>query len=95
MTDDLLKAALDAAEATTDKDGWAELPEGQALTLYVAHDGVALQVAKIEAILSVDGLVHARSSKGELFLLAQKDVFAVALDGGGKGASARKAGFLG
>ncbi|WP_437681573.1 hypothetical protein [Sorangium sp. So ce131] len=95
MTDDIVQAALDAAEAKIDKEGWAELPEGRLLTLYAAHDGVSLQVTKIEAILRVDGLLKARSNKGETFLLARKDVFAVALDGGAKGAQARKAGFLG
>lgn len=95
MTDDLLKAALDMAEAKTDKDGWAELPEGRMLTLYAAHEGVSLPVSKIEAVLIVGGLLKARSSKGETFVLALKDVFAIALDGGGKGAQARKAGFLG
>ncbi|AGP36388.1 hypothetical protein WME98_43170 [Sorangium sp. So ce296] len=95
MTDDILKAALDTAEAKTDKDGWAELPEGRVLTLYAAHEGVSLPVTKIDAVLSVGGLLKARSTKGETFVLALKDVFAIALDGGGKGAQARKAGFLG
>ncbi|CAN93297.1 hypothetical protein predicted by Glimmer/Critica [Sorangium cellulosum So ce56] len=95
MTDDLLKAALETAEAKTDKDGWAELPEGRVLTIYAAHDGVSLPVTKIEAVSSAGGLLKARSTKGETFVLALKDVFAIALDGGGKGAQARKAGFLG
>ncbi len=95
MTDDILKAALDAADAKTDKHGWAELPEGRLLTLYVAHEGVSLQVTKVEALLSLGGLLKARSNKGETFVLSLTDVFAVALDGGGKGVQARKAGFLG
>jgi hypothetical protein len=43
----------------------------------------------------VHGLLKARSTKGETFLLALKDVFAVAVDGGGKSGQGRKAGFLG
>lgn len=96
MTDEILKAALEAAEAKTDKEGWAELPEGRALTLYAAHDGVSLHMTKIEAITSSGGLIKARSAKGEMFVLALQDVFAIALDTGGKtGQQARKAGFLG
>jgi hypothetical protein len=95
MTEEILKAALEAAEAKTDKDGWAELPEGRVLTLHAAHEGVLLNMTKIEAIKSVHGLLRARSIKGELFVLAMKDVFAVALDGGGKAGQGRKAGFLG
>jgi hypothetical protein len=97
MTEEILRAALEVAEATTDKDGWAELPDGRTMTLYAAHEGVALNVAKVEALKIAHGLLRARSVKGETFLLALKDVFAVALDGGigGKSGQSRKAGFLG
>lgn len=96
MTEEILKAALETAEAKTDKDGWAELPEGRVLTLHAAHEGVPLNVTKIEAIKTVHGLLRARSIKGEIFLIALKDVFAIALDGGSsKAGPGRKAGFLG
>jgi hypothetical protein len=95
MIEEILKAALEASEARTDKEGWAELPDGRVLTLYAGHDGVSLNVTKVEAVKSVHGLLKARSTKGETFLLALKDVFAVAVDGGGKPGHGRKAGFLG
>jgi hypothetical protein len=97
MTEEILRAALETAEAKTDKDGWAELPDGRTMTLYAAHEGVSLNVAKVEALKMTHGLVRARSVKGETFLLALKDVFAAALDGGavGKSGQSRKAGFLG
>jgi len=97
MIEEILRAAIDAAEAKTDKDGWAELPEGRMLTLYAGHEGVSLNVAKVEAIKVAQGVVRARSVKGDTFMLALKDVFAVALEGAPKagGHGSRRAGFLG
>lgn len=96
MIEEILKAALEGAEAKTDKDGWAELPEGRTLTLYAAHEGVSLNVAKVESIRVTQGLVRARSVKGDTFLLPLKNIFAVALEGGNKpGSHGRRAGFLG
>ncbi len=96
MIEEILKAALDGAEATTDKDGWAELPEGRTLTLYAAHEGVSLNVAKVESLKVSTGLVRARSIKGDTFLLPLKNIFAVALEGASKsGTHGRRAGFLG
>lgn len=91
----MLKAVLEAAQAKSDKDGWSVLPDGRFLTLYAAHNGAPLTVAKVEAIRVVNGIVRARSAKGQMFLLAQSDVFATALDGGAETAAGRKAGFLG
>lgn len=95
MTEEILRVALDAAEAKTDKEGWAELPEGRTMTVYAAHDGVSLNVTKVEAIKVSQGLVRARSTKGETFLFAVKDIFAAALDGAPRSGHGRKAGFLG
>lgn len=95
MSEEMLKAVLEAAQATTDKDGWVTVPEGRFLTLYVAHNGAPLTVAKVEALRLVHGIVRARSVKGQTFLLSQSDVFAVAIEGGAETASGRKAGFLG
>ena len=95
MSEEMLKAVLEAAQAKTDKDGWAILPDGRFLTLYAAHNGAPLTVAKVEAIRVVHGIVRARSAKGQMFLLAQTDVFAAALDGGAETPGGRKAGFLG
>ena len=95
MSEEMLKAVLEAAQAKSDKDGWSVLPDGRFLTLYAAHNGAPLTVAKVEAIRVVNGLIRARSAKGQTFFLAQPDVFAVAFDGGAEAAAGRKAGFLG
>jgi hypothetical protein len=95
MTEEMLRAVLETAEAKSDKEGWATLPEGRSLTLYAAHNGASLTVAKVGALRVAQGIVRAKSAKGQLFLLALEDVFAAALDGAAESASARKAGFLG
>ncbi len=96
MTEEMLRAVLDTANAKTDgKDGWATLPSGRLMTLHVAHNGVPLTVGKIDAIKIQGAVVRARSSKSETFLVLD-DVFAAALEGGSDPANpARKAGFLG
>jgi hypothetical protein len=91
MTQDQLTAILDAISAKPDKAGWTALPDGRTMTLYAAHDGVPLTVARAEAISVKNGLVRARTAKGELYLLVLEDVFAVAAEG--PAAQARKAGF--
>lgn len=95
MIDEILKAALDAAEAKSAKDGWAELPEGRTLTLYAGHEGVGLNVTKVEAVHVAHSMLRARTTKGDTFLLPLKGVFAVAIEGGTKTGPGRKAGFLG
>jgi hypothetical protein len=95
MTDEMLRGVLDAAQATTDKDGWETLPEGRALTLYAAHGGVSLTVAKVESVRVASGVLRARTTKGEVFFLSLAEVFATAIDGGATTAAGRKAGFLG
>jgi hypothetical protein len=92
MTGDNLEAILKSAQAKGDKDGFVVLPEGAALTLYAAHDGVSLTVSRVEAV-KIDGeLVYARTSRREIFALGRSDLFAVALEGA-VGAPARRAGF--
>ncbi|MDI1433549.1 MULTISPECIES: hypothetical protein [Polyangium] len=95
MTEDMLRTVLDTASVTTDPEGWLRLPEGQLLTLYVAHDGVSLNIAKVESLRIAHGVIRARSIKGESFFVAREDLFAVSVDGGTKLAAGRKAGFLG
>ena len=95
MTEDMFRTVLDAASVSTDPEGWLRLPEGQLLTLYAAHDGVALNIAKVEALRLAHGVIRARSNKGETFFVAREDLFAVSLDGGTKVSAGRKAGFLG
>jgi hypothetical protein len=98
MTEEMLRTVLEAAEAKIDKgdkDGWATLAEGRSLTFYVAHNGVPLTVSKISAVRVAQGIVRAKSAKGQLFVLSLPDVFAAALDGAGESAAVRKTGFLG
>ena len=95
MTEEMFRVVLETANAKSDKDGWTTLPEGRLMTLYVAHHGVQLTVAKVDAVRCSSGIVKARTSKGDTFLLALEDVFATALDAGTESAAARKAGFLG
>ena len=47
---------------------------------------------KIEGVRQAQGLVHARTKKGELFVLALEDVFAGAVEE--TQGSSRKAGFV-
>jgi len=95
MTEDMFRTVLDTIGAKTDEEGWMRLPEGQLMTLYAAHDGVALNIAKVETVRASHGILRARSSKGETFFVAREDLFAVSVDGGSQVTSGRKAGFLG
>ncbi len=94
MTHDMLKNVLETAQAK-ESEGWSLLADGRLLTLYAAHDGVSLTVQKVEAVRLAHAIVHARSSKGETFMIALEDVFAAAFDAGTTSPTARKAGFLG
>ena len=95
MTDEMFRAVLETAGATNDKDGWTALPEGRLMTLYAAHQGVSLTVAKVEAVKASQRTVWARSAKGDTYVLGLDDLFAAALDRGQDSPSGRKAGFLG
>lgn len=92
MTEDHLGALISAAEAKKEKDGWFTLPEGRHLTLHVAFGGASLNVERIAQIKRDGQLVHARTVKGELFVVALTDVFAGAVDA--PKAGSRKAGFF-
>lgn len=92
----MLKTVLEAAQAKTDKEGTSILPEGRSITLYAAHAGVSLTVGKVDSIRTSHGLVRARNTKGEMFIIAEDDLFAAAIDAGpGSPSGGRKAGFLG
>jgi hypothetical protein len=91
MTQEHLSAILELVSARTEKDGWSTFPDGRALTLYAAHDGVPLSVNRVEAIAVKSGLLRARTVKGEIYLLVLEDVFAAATEGGPT--QVRKAGF--
>lgn len=93
MTDAMLKAVLETAQATTEASGLSTLPAGRTLTLYVAHGGVSLTVTKLDSLETLGGVVRAKNAKNEVFLLALEDIFAAAVEGGGALAAGRKAGF--
>ena len=93
MTEQHLSALLTAAQATKASDGWTSASEGRLLTLYVAYNGAGLTVGRIEALRVEGEQVHARTSKGELYILALSDVYAGAVEAAT--ATSRKAGFGG
>ncbi len=94
MTGDHLDAIFRLAGAKTDKDGWATLPDGNTLTLHVAHDGASMTISRIESLKQEGELIFARNPKRELFALVRSDVYAVALEGElSVGKVARRAGF--
>jgi hypothetical protein len=95
MTEDMFRSLLDDIGAKRDDEGVVRLPEDQLLTLYAAHDGVPLSVAKVEVLRLAHGVVRARTAKGESFYIAREDLFAMSVDGGSKTQMGRKAGFLG
>ena len=81
MTGEHLEAILKVAGAKADKDGWHTLPEGNAMTLHVAHDGASMTVSRIEADQARRGARLRAQPQRELFAVARGDVFAVALEG--------------
>ncbi len=93
MTEEHLQALLSSAEAgKKDKEGFQPLPDGRHLTLYCAASGVNLSVSRVSAVKRDGALVHARTVKGELYILAMEDLFAGAIES--VQAQARKAGFV-
>jgi len=95
MTEDMFRVVLETANAKADKDGWTTLPEGRVMTLYAAHNGVQLTVAKIDKVKAGGSVIKAKTAKGDMFVLALEDLFAAALDAGAESSAGRKAGFLG
>lgn len=92
MTLEHWAALLEASGAKKDERGFLTPPEGKLLTLYVASGSATLSVQRIEAVRHDHGLVHARTKKGELFVLALQDIFAGAVEE--TQGSGRKAGFV-
>ncbi len=95
MTEEMFRVVLDTANAKSDKDGWSAMPDGRLMTLYAAHNGVQLTVAKVDKVRVSSGVIKAQTSKGDTFVLAIEDLFAAALDAGTESPAGRKAGFLG
>ncbi len=92
MTQEHWAALIEASGATKDDKGLLVLPVGKLLTLYVSSGSSTLSVSRVESVKSEHGLVHARTKKGEVFVLALQDVFAGAVDE--SQGSERKAGFV-
>ena len=93
MTEEHLTALLAAAEAKKDDQGFMRPADGRTWNLYVATGAVGLNVSKVEALKVERDLLRARTTKGELFILALQDVYAGAVEAGSSGGG-RKAGFV-
>lgn len=91
MTPEHLSAVLATAKAQPAEEGWSTLEGDRTLTLYVANQGVSLNISRIEALRTDDKLLFARNQRGEIFVLSLVDVFAAAVEGAKS--SARMAGF--
>lgn len=92
MTLEHWAALVEASGAKKDDGGFLAPPEGKLITLYVSSGASTLSVQRIEAVRQDHGLVHARTKKGEVFVLALQDIFAGAVEEAQ--GSSRKAGFV-
>jgi hypothetical protein len=92
MTQEHLTALLTAAEAKKTDDGWVTLPDGRGLTLYVGSNGATLTVQRIQALKVDSTLVHARTNKGDHYVLTLADAYAGSVDAAS--GTSKKAGFL-
>jgi hypothetical protein len=92
MTEEHFAALMTVSEAKKDSGGWYVSEDGRHMTLYAASSGGAnLTVSRVEAAKVDKGLVQARTTRGEVFILALEDVFAGAVDT--PKTESRKAGF--
>lgn len=91
MKSDQFSAVLKMLPTTEGDEGWLKVPSDQLLSVYAAHDGVSLHVAKIESLKLEGALLRARTHRGEQYVLVLDDVFALAADAASS--VARKAGF--
>jgi hypothetical protein len=92
MTHDHLSALYAASDAKKGDEGWMILPDGRSLTLYVAADGATLTVSRVHGMRLEGQLVHARTSKGEHYIVALEDAYAGSVDAPSGGT--KKAGFV-
>jgi hypothetical protein len=76
-----------------DERGYQDLPDKTTLTLYLARAGVGLTVGSVEAVAIRSLRIHARTNKGDLYVVAFEDLFAANIEGGAQPRSARRAGF--
>ena len=93
MTTKLLDAVVAQAGSSFDKKGIAALPEQTTITLHVAHDGVALTVARVVTLTVQGDILTTEDDKGDRYVVALGDVFAATV-AAAAGSASRKAGFL-
>jgi len=91
MTNEQFTAVLSMLPVAKAEEGWWKSERDQFLSLYVAHDGVPLQIAKVETLKAEGHLVRAKTHRGEQYVIVMEDLFGVAAEA--PSAVARKAGF--
>ena len=92
MTPEHLSALIVAGEGKKNDEGWIALPEGRSLTLYVAAGNSTLTIGRIQTLRVDNALLHARTYKGEHYVIALVDAYAGSVDA--PAGVAKKAGFL-
>jgi hypothetical protein len=92
MTEAQFSVLMKVAEAKKASDGWLAMPEGRHLTLHVASSGSTLSIGRVEKVKLADGVLQARTTRDEVYVVGLEDVFAGAAEAPQKGS--RKAGFV-
>jgi len=92
MTHEHFAALLAAGEATKGAEGWMTLPDARSLTLYIAAGSSTLSIGRVQSMRQEGTLLHARTHKGEHFVVALEDAYAGSVDA--PSGVAKKAGFL-
>jgi len=93
MSPEHINEILTLCEASAADNGFRELPAKTTLSLYLAKGGVGLTVAQIEAVAIKSGTIQARTTKGDLYVVALEDVFGANIEGRMQAKTPRKAGF--
>jgi hypothetical protein len=93
MTEEHWSALLAVAEAKKQDQGFLSLPEGRSLTLYLAAGSSTLSIARVQTLKLEGALIHARTNKGEHYVVALEDVYAGSVDTP-TASTAKKAGFF-
>ncbi len=91
MTQEHLSALLTAGDATKNGDGWQTLPDARSLTFYIASGSTTLSIGRVQSVRQDGPLFHARTHKGEHFVVALVDAYAGSVDAASN--VAKKAGF--
>jgi hypothetical protein len=92
MTEAEFAIVLKAAEIKKGTDGWQSLSDGRHLTLHIAAGGAAMSVSRIERLKLTEGMIQARTSREEIYVVSLQDVIAASAESPRKGA--RRAGFV-